>query len=144
MKKNTKSSRKTSLSKFLAVTLGLSIAGLSPFGTQSAQAATWNQLTAGPFDWNDDANWDVAFPNAVDDVANMAVNLSADQTVNLNQAITVGSLTIGDNSGGQTATLAPNGGSLTFDVTAGSANLIRTTPGRVRSRSRQASRSTTT
>ncbi|MFM2170748.1 MAG: hypothetical protein RI957_977 [Verrucomicrobiota bacterium] len=106
--------------------------------TSSAFAAspyTWTPLAAGPFNWNNASsqnNWgqgSASFPNAPDDVANMNVNLSANQTVNLNQVITVGSLTIGDNSGAQTETLAPNGGSLSFDVGSGSANLIRTATG---------------
>ena len=117
--------RSSTLSRLLAVSTSVFIT------VTAAQAETWNKLTAGPFSWNDTANWTPAtIPNGVDGVANMAVNLSANQMVNLNAAITVGSLTIGDTNGGQTATLAPGvGGSLTFDVTAGSANLIRTATG---------------
>ncbi len=119
------------------LTVAFTVASLACV-TSSAFAAspyTWTPLAAGPFNWNNASsqnNWgqgSASFPNAADDVANMNVNLSANQTVNLNQVITVGSLTIGDNSGAQTETLAPNGGSLTFDVGSGSANLIRTATG---------------
>ena len=101
--------------------------------TAHAATYTWTPLTAGPFNWDNASaqnNWTSGFANAVGDVATMNVNLSANQTVNLNQAITVGSLTIGDNSGTQTATLATGtAGSLTFDVTSGNASLIRTATG---------------
>ena len=98
-----------------------------------AASYSWTPLTAGPFNWDNASaqnNWTSGFPNAVGDVATMNVNLSANQTVNLNQAITVGSLTIGDNSGTQTATLATGtAGSLTFDATSGNASLIRSAVG---------------
>jgi fibronectin-binding autotransporter adhesin len=120
---------------FLAA--AITLAGFA-FTATSAHAAsyTWTPLTAGPFNWNNASsqnNWGTgaggAFPVNPDDVANMNVNLSANQVVNLNQAITVGSLTIGDTSGAETETLAPNGGSLAFDVSSGSASLIRTAGG---------------
>ncbi|NQX01442.1 autotransporter-associated beta strand repeat-containing protein [bacterium] len=112
----------------------ITLAGFA-FAASAVHAATysWTPLTAGPFNWDNASaqnNWTSGFPNAVGDVATMNVNLSANQTVNLNQAITVGSLTFGDSSGAQTATLATGtAGSLTFDATSGNASLIRTATG---------------
>ena len=112
----------------------INLAGFA-FAAPTAHAATytWTPLTAGPFNWDNASaqnNWTSGFANAVGDVAIMNGNLSANQTVNLNQAITVGSLTFGDSSGAQTATLATGtAGSLTFDVTSGNASLIRTATG---------------
>ncbi len=101
--------------------------------TPAARAATWNKLVAGPFSWNDDANWGTpaTFVNAVGDTALMTGNLSANQTINLNQSITLGSFTVGDNSGAQTTLLQKGtSGALIFDQTAsGDALLTRTATG---------------
>ena len=111
------------LGLLVAAMLGLVLVG-------PAQAATWTKLT-GTNSWNVNANWSTpaTFPNAIDDIANMEINITGNQTVNLNQPITVGTLQIGDTSGNQTYTLASNGGSLTFDVTSGNAVLSRAAGG---------------
>lgn len=61
----------------------------------------------------------------------MTGNLSANQTINLNQSITLGSFTVGDNSGAQTTLLQKGtSGALIFDQTAsGDALLTRTATG---------------
>ena len=122
--------------KFLGPLDGLLAAiTLAAFAAPAVQAASysWTPTTAGPFNWdnaNSQNNWTSGFPNLVGDVANMSVNLSANQVVNLNQAITVGSLTFGDSTATQTATLATGtAGSLIFDATSGNASLIRTAGG---------------
>ena len=51
-----------------------------------AQAAdlTWNPASTGTQPWDLAANWDgVSFPNAIDDKANLSVNLPLDLTVNI-------------------------------------------------------------
>jgi autotransporter-associated beta strand protein len=121
------------LRSFDGLLAAVTLAGLA-FVAPAVHAAsyTWTPLTAGPFNWNNASsqnNWTSGFPNALADVANMSVNLSANQTVNLNQAITLGTLTIGDNNGAQTFTLAPNSGSLIFDVSSGTASLNRSSAG---------------
>ena len=90
------------LRSFDGLLAAVTLAGLA-FAAPAVHAAsyTWTPLTAGPFNWNNASsqnNWTSGFPNALADVANMSVNLSANQTVNLNQAITLGTLTIGDNN----------------------------------------------
>jgi autotransporter-associated beta strand protein len=99
----------------------LLIAGLS----NSAYAVdyTWSGPTAGTADWNDHLNWGSggvgAYPKNQDDVANLTLANTGLLTINLNVAITVGTLNTGNTAGTTSATiLAPNGGSLTFDVSA--------------------------
>jgi autotransporter-associated beta strand protein len=112
----------------------ITLAGFA-FTAPAAHAATytWTPLTAGPFNWDNASaqnNWTSGFANAAGDVAIMNGNLSANQVVNLNQAITVGSLTFGDSTGAQTTTLqAGTAGSLIFDVASGNATLTRTAVG---------------
>jgi fibronectin-binding autotransporter adhesin len=86
-----------------------------------ARAQTWSNTAAGTFSWNTNASWGgSAFPNAVDAAANMGVDIVGDQTINLGQAITVGSLTYGDTNSSNIMTIAA-GNSLTFAVSTGSA-----------------------
>jgi autotransporter-associated beta strand protein len=82
------------LRKVLGHCLLVSAAMASPVAAEE-----WIQTGAGPFSWIASGNWSPAtVPNGVDAIANMAVNLSANQTVNLNQSITLGALTLGDTS----------------------------------------------
>ncbi len=117
----------------LRPTLAILASGIAALLSQHpARAAsdTWNQLTAGTYSWNVGANWlsGTQFPNGVADVATLGVNFGGAVTVNLNQAITVGSLVLGDTTTAFSAVTlnAGTGGSLTFDATdSGPATLIR-------------------
>jgi autotransporter-associated beta strand protein len=113
-------------SLLFAAAVSLSTLGLYLPQTQ-ATTFTWTQVGSGSFDWNDaTSNWTSGFPNAVSDVANLTADLTANQTISVNQAVTLGSLNIGDPTSSYFAyTLAPNGGSLTFD-NGGSAALLTT------------------
>jgi hypothetical protein len=88
---------------------------------------TWTPTAAGAFNWNDPANWTGGpagtFPNAVGDVANLTANLVGNQAIRLNTAILVGTLNLGSASTAGKYTVLGGGGSLTFDVAAGSAAL---------------------
>jgi autotransporter-associated beta strand protein len=99
----------------------------------SAQAQTWNQTGAGPYSWNDDGNWATTpFPNAQGATANLNIDLLANQLINLNQAITIGTLNLGDTTletTYKTTTIAANGGSLIMDVASGSATIAKATTG---------------
>jgi len=110
------------------------LAVLALVAVQPAQAVTytWTQTAGVPYNWDNSGaedNWGTgaggAFPNALDDTANVNIDLVGNQTINLNQAITIGTLNMGDTSGAQTLTIAPNGGSLTFDVASGNAALTK-------------------
>ena len=91
---------------------------------------TWVPTTAGPFIWTTAANWSPAtVPNAIDAVAILRSNLTANQTISLATGaaanVTVGTLSIGDTLGTSTMTINAGvaGSSLVFDVAAGNANL---------------------
>lgn len=83
-----------------------------------AVSYTWTQTAAGTTNWNDATKWGGAgFPNATGDVANAAIDIAGGQTINLNVAITVGSLTYGDSTSNFfSQTIAPGtSGSLIFN-----------------------------
>lgn len=83
-----------------------------------AVTAYWtNTVTTMAQNWNNDANWTNTdtFPNLVSDSVIINSSLAAAQTINLNQAITLGALEIGDANGLAGFTLAANGGSLAFN-----------------------------
>ncbi|HSI08455.1 MAG: hypothetical protein ACAH89_02255, partial [Rariglobus sp.] len=53
-------------------------------------AQTWVPTAAGTYDWNTNGSWSAAFPNATDAAANINIDIAGDQTINLNQSVTVG------------------------------------------------------
>jgi autotransporter-associated beta strand protein len=96
--------------------------GQSPVSTQvgatpslGASGIYWtNTVTTAAQNWNANANWDIgAFPNGAQAIAFVNSAIAGSQTIDLNQGITVGELSIG--AGGGAFTLAPDGGTLTFD-----------------------------
>lgn len=92
-----------------------------------ATAYTWTQTVGATYNWDDaTSNWTSAFPNAIDDTASISQNFAGAQIINLNQAITVGSLTVQDtDTAGDSAVTIATGtsGSLIFQVSSGSATL---------------------
>lgn len=112
--------------------------GTSPLSVQanatpslSAGGIYWtNTVTASAQSWNVNANWinAAAFPNATQAVAVVNSAIAAGQTINLNQAITVGSLSLGASGG--VFTVAANGGTLTFDNTPLPATLTELSTGK--------------
>jgi rhamnogalacturonan endolyase len=104
-------------------------ASATPFvGTAGVYYWT-NTITAGAQSWNVNANWTngTVFPNVFQAAAVVNAAIGAGQTIDLNQAITVGSLSLG--SAGGAYTLAGNGGTLTFDNTPGQAALVELAAG---------------
>lgn len=98
-----------------------------------AVAFTWTPTAAGTFDWNDaSSNWTSGFPNAISDTATFSATLTGAQTINLNQAITVGTLSLGGTSASNAYTIAAGtAGALTLQVSSGSATVNATTTGNV-------------
>jgi autotransporter-associated beta strand protein len=91
---------------------------------------TWVPLDAGSsYAWDDPLNWasTTQFPNGIDDIASLDVNLSGAQTILLNSPITLGTLNLGDSSTAFFAQSIESGvaGSLNFDVSTGNAVLAR-------------------
>jgi alpha-galactosidase len=82
--------------------------------------AYWtNTITSSAQNWNVNGNWTnaAAFPSGISTQAIINANISAPQTINLNQPITVGSMQIGDANNSANYTIAANGGSLAFSDT---------------------------
>lgn len=121
------------------IVAGLNAGGAGPSSAQTsitpvaAATAYWTEpATAGAQSWNVNANWTnvAAFPNLVGDSAIINASLSSPQTINLNQAVTVGTLEIGDASGTASYTLAAAGGSITFNnVVAGTLSQLASSKG---------------
>ena len=82
-----------------------------------------NAITTSAQGWNVNSNWSngSAFPNATQATAIVNAPIATGQTVILNQAITVGTLSLG--AAGGSFTLAPNAGSFTFDNSPAAATL---------------------
>lgn len=115
-----------------ATAIALLASGLAP----NSRAATmdWGVSQTGlpgTYTWQHLYNWNqnllhltpLAVPNAIGDIANLnLVNITGNQTINLDGAVTLGTLNIGDTGGQQSYIIAPGtGGSLTFDGGAASA-----------------------
>jgi autotransporter-associated beta strand protein len=80
--------------------------------------AYWtNLITSAAQSWDNNANWTnvATYPNVTGIVVNITANLAAAQTNNVDQNITLGWLNLGDANGSAAFTLAPNGGTLTFN-----------------------------
>ena len=81
----------------------LLIAGSSLLAVSSLHAAdgTWTQTTAGPFNWDDIANWSSGagpIADLADFTANFTANINPAQTVNLNNPKTIGNITFTDST----------------------------------------------
>jgi autotransporter-associated beta strand protein len=88
-----------------------------------------NTLTTTAQSWNVNANWNPGtnFPNTLAAAAIVNAAIVAGQSIDLNQAITVGSLSLG--AAGGVFNLTGNGGTLTFDNTPGQALLVELAAG---------------
>jgi alpha-L-rhamnosidase len=82
-------------------------------------------VTASAQGWNAASNWNpgTAFPNSAQSAAIINNGITANQTVILNQSVTVGSLWVG--APGGSYNVAANGGTLTFDNTPASASITQ-------------------
>lgn len=99
-----------------------------------AETYTWVPTAAGTtYPWNSTANWSPAgFPKNPGDVANLNNNIAGAQTILLNEAVSVGTLSLGDSTSGFAAMTVNAGtaGSLAFaSGTADPAYLIRPVAG---------------
>ena len=92
----------------------------------NTSAYQWNLNNNG--DWNNAANWNNAseYPNGVDAAVDLSsLDITNHRNINLNSAVTLGSLTIGDsNNSHQYRLYDGTGGSMIFDVSSGNAQLI--------------------
>lgn len=87
----------------------------------------WSPTAGGNFSWTNALNWlSGAIPNAANATAKVNNNIVGNQTLSLNAPITVGRLVIGDANASHGFTIQSGGGSLIFDVTSGSAEILKT------------------
>jgi len=88
--------------------------GVAPF--VNAGIGWTNTVTSSAQSWNLNPNWSngTAFPNATQAVALINSAIAATQTINVNQAITIGELDVGASGGAASFNIAPGGGTLTF------------------------------
>ncbi len=101
-------------------------AGATPFA--GPPGIYWaNTIGGSPQGWNVNDNWSggAAFPNGAQAVAVVNSGISGNQTVNLNQAITLGAMSVGAPDGAAVFSVAANGGTLTLDNTPGLATLLQ-------------------
>lgn len=104
------------------VALSIAVIAMSGlFGGAQAlgQTYAWNTTSGG--NWNTGSNWDKTgttdpFPNGFNDTAVVSRDISGTTTINLNTAIMLNRLTVGDSNNVAPSgyVIAPNGGSLTF------------------------------
>ena len=87
-------------------------------------SGSWLLTTGGA--WNSNANWSGAsFPNATTETATLATDITADSTVTMGQAISIGSMTFSDNGlSGSAWTVAPGGA---YTLTLGTSTITTTT-----------------
>ncbi len=86
----------------------------------------WTNTTSGTQQWNTATNWDTnpTVPNGVGVTANLSVNLTAVQTVDLATGVTLGSLTYGDSTSGFFAQNL-QGSAITFNNSGSGATLTQ-------------------
>lgn len=104
------------------------------FTPLQGQHDEWQPTGAGTFDWTNGDNWigaSFGVPDGIDVDARLNRDISGDKVIELNDAITLGHLTLGDTTSSWfSQTLAAGvGGSLTFDVSTGNASLTKVAGG---------------
>ena len=104
-------------------------------GAQTARAQTWQAKDAGTYKWSDAANWDGAAPSARGAVAHINGGAKGNTIIQLKQAVTLGTLNIGDaNAAKSTTTIegGPGGAGLVFEgATPGAPTSLTLTQGEV-------------
>jgi fibronectin-binding autotransporter adhesin len=115
--------RRESRSGVLALSIAvIAMVGLCGGSQALGQAYTWNTIGGGS--WNQSSNWtpSTSFPNGFNDTAAIRQDISGAKGIDLNTAIMLNRLTLGDLSGTSSYTIQPNGGSLTFRAAQSSQN----------------------
>lgn len=103
---------------------------LKDSGAQESPTGDWK--TNGSSSWGTASNWNnlaegTSYPSGIDAIANVAHQITATRTITLNVPVTLGTLNIGDVSGGSAYVIT--GGTLTFDVSTGAAQLNKINDG---------------
>ena len=97
----------------LALAIGIALLAVSSANAQTA--GTWNLNGNG--NWNTAGNWTGGIPNGIDDIANITNQITTTRTITLDVPVTLGTMNIGDLSGGSSFTVTGN--TLTFEASGG-------------------------
>lgn len=91
---------------------------------------TWTNATGGAKQWNTSGNWaSASVPNAAGITVRVNNDISGDQTIQLANATTIGSLDLGDSNSTHAFTLASSGGSIIFNNSGIAAELNKSSGG---------------
>lgn len=117
---------RTRRGRLLAALAASCIFGIAvpPAHAQQSTTGSWNINANG--NWSSAASWTnldagTSYPSGIDAIANLTNQISTTRTVTMDVPVTLGTLNIGDVSGGHTFNIS--GGTLTFDVSTGNAAL---------------------
>lgn len=122
----------------IAIPCALVIGFSWPASAIGQTVSTWTNTSASSAGWQTSSNWNNGVPSGEGASASIIADITAPQTITLDGAVVLGSMTIGDptasgassytiNAGTYTSGSSTLGGTLTFDVTNGSAALSQTT-----------------
>jgi autotransporter-associated beta strand protein len=106
----------------LSLPLATALAALLSAQSASAQSGTWTQTAAGPFNWDDIANWSGGagpIADGADFTASFVADITAAQTVSLNIGKTIGNITFNDATSSHDLIIG-GANTLTLGVTSGS------------------------
>lgn len=112
---------------------GILLLMMAEAGAQTAHSTTGNWTLNNNGNWSTTANWGGLdsgsdYPSGQDAFANFStINISANRTITLDVPVTLGDLSIGDTSGGQSYTI--QGGTMTFDSSGGVSTIVKTDGG---------------
>lgn len=117
---------------------GMLAAAISPITAQAQTSSTWTNTSSASAGWQNPGNWNSGVPSAEGSSASIIADITAPQTITLDGAVVLGSLTIGDptalgassytiNAGSYSSGSSTLAGTLTFDVASGGATLSQTT-----------------
>ena len=96
---------------FSRASLMVAAALLAVAAPKPARAAnlTWNQVNNNTYTWTNTSNWSggSGLPDDIGDIANLNVNILADNTITLDSNVTLATLNIGDSVGGSAFIIQP-------------------------------------
>ncbi|MGC3968966.1 MAG: hypothetical protein QM775_16815 [Pirellulales bacterium] len=126
-----RSTRRQAVVYLTIVCVAVPIAPLRMTAVAYGADGVWQQTGAGPYLWNDAANWlaSVVPKNPGDRALLDAIDLSTDQVINIDTSVFLTTLRLGDLVGTSSYTLAPGAGLLRFDNRGAPALLIKSGAG---------------
>lgn len=118
---------------FMVLLTGVLMLSVLPYVNAQTHSTIGNWTLNGNGNWSLSSNWGsldggTDYPSGQDVFANFStINISSNRTITLDVPVTLGDLSIGDNSGGQSYTIQSN--TLTFDSSGGVSTIVMTDGG---------------